>query len=135
MTDLTTANQLAADRGYQEWIDAQPEQKMPLLARASDYIMGRYLVKSTLTEAETAKLDLATFLIANDLLANPGSNALRAEQPIKKTDDRLGAMVTTVEYFDAPADPYPTITALLAPLVVTAPISTGKDFYSGRQRV
>lgn len=135
MTSITTADQLALERDYTKWTNAQPVEKLPVLARASDYILGRYYLRSDLTETETARVDLATFLIANDLLANPDTLALRASQPVKKTNKELKGMVTSTEYFEAPADPYPQITAMLAPLLVTDAVSTGGGFYSGRQRV
>jgi hypothetical protein len=77
---------------------------------------------------EQDTVSLATLLVARDILLNPAP-ALRASAAVKKTEKQLNTLKTSTEYFDAPVDPYPRVTALLAPLLVQP--STGGGFYSG----
>lgn len=115
---------MATARGFTDW---RGNGRAAALLNASDYIRG-YKLRSTLTDDEQVTVNLATLLIARDMLTNDAP-ALRASAPVKKTEKQLNALKTSTEYFEVPADPYPRVTAMLAPLAARTGGTGG--FYSG----
>lgn len=124
--DLNLANSMAAERGFIDW---RGDDRAAALVNASDY-MRRYRLRPTLTADEQTTVNLATLLIARDLLLNTAP-ALRASAGVKKTEKQLNTLKTSIEYFEGSNDPYPTITAMLAPLAVRA--DGGPSYFSGIQ--
>lgn len=124
--DLNLANSMAAERGFIDW---RGDDRAAALVNASDY-MRRYRLRPTLTADEQTTVNLATLLIARDLLLNTAP-ALRASAAVKKTEKQLNTLKTSIEYFESSSDPYPTITAMLEPLAVRA--DGGPSYFSGIQ--
>lgn len=124
--DLNLANSMAAERGFIDW---RGDDRAAALVNASDY-MRRYRLRPTLTADEQTTVNLATLLIARDLLLNTAP-ALRASAGVKKTEKQLNTLKTSIEYFEGSNDSYPTITAMLAPLAVRA--DGGPSYFSGIQ--
>ncbi|TCP92750.1 hypothetical protein C8J42_102526 [Sphingomonas sp. PP-CE-1A-559] len=123
--DLELADSMAALRGFTDWTG---DDRAQALVNASDYIRT-YRLRPTLTPAEQDTLNLATLLIAIDLLDNPAP-ALRSAPAVKRTEKQLGNLKTIAEYFEASNDLYPRITEMLAPLLVRAGAGGG-GIYSG----
>lgn len=121
MAELDDANSFFEARGNRVW-KALPN-KDALLLLAGDYILANYNVKSTLSETEQVRFNTAKFQLALEFAK--AAPTLKATAPITKSDKTMeGVGETLIEYGDAPVDPYPTITALLAPISVsTAPAS------------
>lgn len=116
---------MAAVRGFTDWTG---DDRAQALVNASDYIRT-YRLRPTLTPPEQDTVNLATLLIAIDLLDNPAP-ALRSAPAVKRTEKQLGNLKTIAEYFEASNDPYPRITEMLAPLLVRAGAGGG-GIYSG----
>jgi len=95
------------------------------LAKAMDYQRAYYPVRSTLTPTEQLVFNDAIALLALEMVEAP---ALRATQDVKRLKEQssTGALVET-EYLNATSDPFPQITAMLAPLA-PAPQSTAVRF-------
>ena len=123
--DLELADSMAALRGFTDWTG---DDRAQALVNASDYIRT-YRLRPTLTPAEQDTLNLATLLIAIDLLENPAP-ALRSAPAVKRTEKQLGNLKTIAEYFEASNDLYPRSTEMLAPLLVRAGAGGG-GIYSG----
>ncbi|KQN28100.1 hypothetical protein ASF00_09330 [Sphingomonas sp. Leaf34] len=123
--DLELADSMAAVRGFTDWTG---DDRAQALVNASDYIRT-YRLRPTLTPPEQDTVNLATLLIAIDLLDNPAP-ALRSAPAVKRTEKQLGNLKTIAEYFEASNDPYPRITEMLAPLLVRAGAGGG-GIYSG----
>lgn len=107
---------MAALRGWEDWSAGTEDDRTTALANALD-VIATYDLRSGLDEAAQAKVDLATIIVARDLLVN-GHPSARAAQPTRKTEKELAGMKVSIEYFDAVRDTYPQVTALLAPLIV-----------------
>jgi len=119
--DITTADAFNALRGYSDWTGS-PTLKAAALVRAQDYIDATYRLRLDLTADEQRTVDSAICLLARDLLNSP--LAIRATAAVAKESKEGAGFKKAVEYADAPADPYPFITILLAPLLVaTGPAS------------
>lgn len=128
MMNLAKADAMAIARGMDDWpLDSSRDTA---LVNASDYV-ARFRLRPIVTEADQDRLDLATFLLAAEFLAN-GTPAIRPLATVKKTEKQLGELKTSTEYFEGGTDPHPHITALLAPL---APRSSSAAYYSGIQRL
>lgn len=98
-----------------------PDEQKAALAKALDYQRAFYPVRSTLKDAEQLVFDAAIALLALEMVTAP---AMRATQAVKKLKEAssTGASVET-EYEATPSDPYPQVTAMLAPL---APVAAGQ---------
>lgn len=93
---------------------SNPDEQEAALARALDYQRAFYPVREILTPSEEATFNSAIALLALEMV--PGL-AVRATQNVKKLKEAssTGSSIET-EYEDAPTDPFPLITAMLAPL-------------------
>lgn len=118
MTDLSTANALADERGFTDWAAQPALNRTRALVRAGDYLR-RYKLRAELTADEQATVDLAALLVARDLLTNDTPLSLRSTPQVVKESKEGAGFKKAVEYGDAPADPYPDTTILLAPLCVS----------------
>jgi hypothetical protein len=128
MMDLFKADAMALARGLTDWpLDSG---RLTSLVNASDYI-ARFRLRPIITPADQDRLDLATFLLAVEFQEN-GVPAIRRQATVKKTEKALGDLKTATEYFEGSTDPYPHITALLAPL---APRTASAGFFNGMQRL
>ena len=128
MADIDDANTFHSTRGYTDWSDLSLSEKSAALLRASDYIATHYTIKPDLSEAEQGRLSYGRYMLARALAAD--KTPLRATPAVKKEARELQGMKKSVEYADAPLDPFPTITAWLAPL---APIViAGQSVRMGR---
>lgn len=117
MTTIATADDLLTVRGS-NWASQSDEIKTAALAKASDYITANYTLVAEPDDDQRALLDLATALLADEFRSS--QPALAAPTTIKESKEQLGTLLTDITYFDAPTDPYPTITGLLKSLVVDA---------------
>jgi len=128
MTDLSTANALADERGFDDWSAQSALDRTRALIRAGDHLR-RYKLRAELTADEQTLLDLATLLVARDLLTNDTPLSLRSAPQVVKEAKEGAGFKKSVEYGEAPADPYPDITALLASLCV---VPAGSSFAIGK---
>lgn len=119
MADIDDANTFNAARGYSDWAALAAAAREAALVRASDYIGMRYALREPSTGAEDTLLSTARYIIARDLAVNAKPFPIRAETPIAKEAKELSGMKKSTEYGDAPTDPYPLVTSLLAPLMLT----------------
>ncbi|NML04274.1 hypothetical protein [Sphingomonas sp. G-3-2-10] len=119
MADIDDANTFNAARGYTDWAALSSPVREAALVRASDYIGMRYALRDPSTGAEDTLLGTARYIIARDLATNEQPFPIRAETPVAKEAKELAGMKKSTEYGDAPADPYPLVTSLLAPLMLT----------------
>lgn len=101
-------------------------------AKAMDYQRAFYPIRATLTPVEQLTFNDAISLLALEMIDAP---ALRATQIVKKLKEQSssGAGVET-EYEASPADPFPQITAMLAPLAPRAAPQNGAARFSRLQR-
>jgi hypothetical protein len=116
--DTAQSNTYANARGYTDWTDATSQQQLQALNRAADYILAHYKLKAELTPVDVERYDAAQFLIAYDILKS-GGPATKAERPVIKESKELDGIKKSVEWGNAPSDPYPQATALLEPLRVS----------------
>lgn len=107
-----------ADRGNAEWaaLDAEGENKnrTAALLNALDYIEATYAPLVAEYEAQTRYL-IALAILALRLAQNPETGVA---SPVVKSEKKEGAgFKKEVEYFEpASSDPFPGVTALIAPL-------------------
>ena len=99
------------------WPTSVAEQQAAL-AKAMDYQRAYYPVRSDLTPIEAMTFNDAIALLALEMVNAP---AQRSSQIVKKLKEQSssGAAVET-EYEASPSDPFPQITAMLAPLAPRA---------------
>ena len=114
MADIEDANTFHAARGYTDWEELDNDDKSAALYRATDYIAAHYTIKTNLNEAETLRLATGRYLLARALADD--KTPLRITPAIKKEAKEFQGMKKSVEYGDSPSDPFPVVTALLAPL-------------------
>ena len=118
MTSIATADAILSVRGS-DWATEDVGTKTAALAKAGDYIAATYALVADLTDSQQSVLDLATSLLADEF--RKAQPALAAPTSVKESKEQLGTMLTDTIYFEAPSDPYPTITGLLRPLTLSAP--------------
>jgi hypothetical protein len=96
-----------------DWPEDLAEQQAAF-AKALDYQQAFYPVRSTLTPQEAVVFTNALALLALQMVNAP---PVASERAIKKLKEQgsSGAAIET-EYESKPSDPYPLITAMLAPL-------------------
>lgn len=117
--DLATSKTYATARDLEQWnLESDAVLQVKLLL-ASDYIAERYQLKSILSGVEQAKYDTAHFKIAYDFLINGDPATREARTAIKESSELEGVGKTSKEYGDVVYDPYPGITRLLEPLLVS----------------
>lgn len=93
---------------------ASAQEQNSAFAKAMDYQRAYYPVRSALTPIEQMTFNDAIALLALEMVTSP---ALRSTQAVKKLKEQSssGAAIET-EYEASPSDPFPQITAMLAPL-------------------
>ena len=104
------------DRATPGWSTAEDANRDAALIRATDYIDAHYrFTELDLPTRARATIALAA-LALNDTLAG------RAERDVVETEQKLeGVGSKRLKYADrAPADPYPVVTKILAPITVQA---------------
>ncbi len=108
------------------------EDQKAALAKALDYQRAFYPVRATLTADEQLTFNDGIALLAYEMLDAP---ALRSSQAVKKLKEQSssGAQIET-EYEASASDPYPQITALLAPLAPRAAPQNAAARFSRLQR-
>ncbi|WBY16625.1 hypothetical protein PF049_00175 [Erythrobacteraceae bacterium WH01K] len=109
----------ASDRGYTTWTDETDDSLAKHLLLAQDYIDFNYNLKDEFSEAEQEKADVAQFTIALDILRN-GEPTTRKERVATQESKELAGLKISKTYADTNADPYPSVTKLLAPLARTS---------------
>ena len=117
--NVSDANELALIRGDIDWADAGSGEKAAALVRASDYILATYRLRGELGDDEQALVDLATYLVARDLLLNPVPLPTRSSAPVTKETNKLAGMENTVEFGAAPVDPFPIVTGILRSVIAS----------------
>jgi len=124
MATIETITAFHELRQNANWPSDSDDQKSAL-AKALDYQRAYYPVRATLTDAEQSIFDDAIALLALEMVAGV---PVRTEQAVKRLKEQSssGASVET-EYLGAVADPFPQITALLAPLA-PVPVSPAVRF-------
>lgn len=128
MTEIQEADEFNTVRAYTPWNELSVAQKVAALAVADDYIMANYAIKTELSEDEKARFSVAKYQLAREFSVAPPT--LLATAPVQKQRDKMeGVGETETVFADAPADPYPRITGLLAPLSPNAKPSAA--FYTG----
>lgn len=119
MTEIQEADSFNSVRAYEPWAELDASKKVAALAVAADYIMANYAIRSTLTEAETARFKMAKYLLAREFSVTPPT--LVASTAVQKQRDKLeGVGETETIFFDSPSDPYPMVSNMLAPLSISA---------------
>lgn len=126
---VAEADDYHALRENDAWEAAEPSKKAAALVRATDYLNAFYhaphcplLATQAMTwptivdDGLPARVKTATITLALDALAGPLSGP--ASRGIKSTTESLEGVVSEQTVYDdeAPADPYPAITAMLAPI-------------------
>lgn len=120
--DFTEADEFNEVRGFTDWAAMTVAQKAQAMAFANDYIQQTYRIKAELSDEDENRLSAARYLLARELYRAPES--LRAAVAVKKESKEGAGFKKETEFFEASSsDPFPRITSLLAPIVVTA--STG----------
>lgn len=111
--DVTQITAFHTLRQNENWPSDDAEQHAAL-AKALDYQRAFYPVRSPLTLPEQFIFNDAIALLALEMVDAP---ALRSSQAIKKLKEQSssGAAIET-EYAASASDPFPQVTALLAPL-------------------
>jgi hypothetical protein len=112
MATIEDASAFAKARGYDFSTGTDGQQA---LAKAGDYIRANYRLRAPKNADEQALLDDATYLLAIEFYSNDAP-ALRAAQQVKEAKKQIGTLLTDTTYFDAPADLYPAVSGMLAPL-------------------
>lgn len=114
-----------------DWPKSVAEQQAAL-AKALDYQRAFYPVRSSLTAGEQLTFNDGIALLALEMLDAP---ALRSSQAVKKLKEQSssGAQIET-EYEASASDPYPQITAMLAPLAPRAAPQNAATRHSRLQR-
>lgn len=132
MITIIQADEVHTVRGNTEWTNLSSTEKTAALAKADDYITAHYLPFKADVEADNQRLVIATALLALEIQTNPV--ALKADPAIKSEEIESDGDSIKTTYQDADkapyTDPYPLVTALLAPLRVAA--STGASISFGR---
>ena len=129
MATLEQANTYNSVRGNDDWselVDEAPQQAVALLQDAEDYIRSTYPVRPALTAEEQRIFDGIVCRLAAVFQANPPQIASSAAV---KSEKKEGAgFKKETEYFEAGADPYPYVTAVIRPFLQVA---SGKGVYMG----
>ncbi len=135
MIDISQADAVHTVRGNADWIALSSTQKSAALAKADDYITAYYLPFKASVEPDDSRLVTASALLAFELHKNPIE--MKADQLIKSKEIESDGDSVKTTYQDADkapvTDPYPLITALLAPLRVAS--STAESVTFGRIRL
>ncbi len=136
MVEITLTNEEAdaihALRGNAEWAALTEPQKSAAIVNAIDVVQFVYGPFKSTVETDNERLKIGTALLALELHKNPVK--MNGEQLIKTKKIKSGEKQIETTYQDAdkaPAvDPYPLVTAILAPLRVAA--STGASISFGK---
>lgn len=117
---LEQVNTFHADRGNSEWA-ALGSARSAAMLKAADYVEATYA--PLIADAELAPRYVTAFAtLALDLALNPQGGLANAK--VKKEAKEGAGFKKEVEYFENPEfDPFPHVSALFAPLIVsrTAP--------------
>ena len=120
MITIIQADEVHTVRGNTAWADLTSTEKTAALMKADDYITAHYLPFKEDVETDNQRLVIATALLALEIQTNPV--ALLATKAIKERSIKSDGDESKTVYQDADkapvTDPYPLITALLAPLRV-----------------
>lgn len=119
MATLAQSLTYHAIRQNEDWSELDPAFASALLQDAEDYIRLSYPIRSDLTADEQRVLDGIVCRLADVFRATPPQVAATAA--VKKESKELAGMKKSLEYADAPTDPYPYITAVLRPFIARAP--------------
>jgi hypothetical protein len=122
MAELDDADLYNSTRGNAVWIGKTADERNAALAKAGDYILANYNVRTDLSTTEQQRYNLAKFALASEFLASPP--ATRSTAAVQKDRKKLDGLEKETIYFEAPSDPYPLVTGLLSPLVVGSPTFT-----------
>lgn len=132
MITIIQVDEVHSVRDNTEWAALTSTEKTAALTKADDYITAHYLPFKEDVEEDNQRLVIATALLALELQTNPVD--IRASQAIKERTIKSDSDESKTVYQDADkapdTDPYPLITALLAPLRVAA--STGASVRFGK---
>lgn len=127
---IEQADSYHQSRGNVAWATLTETQKTAALAKADDYITAYYKPFKPEVESDDPNLIIATSSLALELENNPVD--LKAQQPLKAEEITNGDKSIKTTYQDAdkaPAlDPYPFVTAMLAPLRVALTVPNGVIF-------
>ena len=129
MATLEQANTYNELRGNELWSDLEAAQARALLQDADDYVRGVYgPIRTDLTTDEQRMFDGIVCRLASIFQTKPP--AVAATAAIKK-ESKEGANIgkKETEYFEGPSDPYPYITAVIAPF--RRAVSATGTFYMG----
>lgn len=126
---LTQADDFQSLRANETWADNSPADKSASLYSSEDYIHFTYAVEGHETEQRviTAIIVLATEMLGKTLQVSANSQAVLSEE----TNVGQTAFMEKRTYAAPSSDPYPVITALLAPIPKrTAPIKAATQSLS-----
>lgn len=112
---ITQADEVHTIRKNADWLALSNDNKTAAIAKAGDYIEAYYAPFKTTVLADEPRLVNAWSLLAREMAITPP--AMKADQVVKSKELQNGDKVIKTTFEDSTgADPYPLISALLAPL-------------------
>lgn len=116
MATLEQANTYHAVRQNEDWLELDPGLATALLSDAEDYIRTTYSLRVIQTPDEQRIFDGIVCRLADLFRTSPPAVAGKAA--LKKESKEIMGLKKSVEYADAPSDPYPYVTAMLSLFIV-----------------
>lgn len=101
-------------RNNKTWTSSLTPERLAALYRASDYIQAVYLVDG---HEDSSFVQMAVMMLAVEMLAKPVSVASPSQAVLSEEFEAGNKAYVEKKTYAAPAgDPYPLITAILAPI-------------------